>query len=260
MLELAGVTFAYGVAGVPGARPVLRDVSLAIARREIVGIVGQSGSGKSTLLRVCAGLLAPAAGTVRVAGVDPRRTRRAELARRVAYLPQEHALGFPFTVAEVVLMGRYPHRRALSLESADDLAAAEDAMRRCDVHELAGRRFHELSGGERRRALLAQAFCQAAELVLLDEPTVSLDPAHAIAVFAALEAARRERDASIVVVTHDLNLAARFCDRVLLVDAGTIAADAAPRELFTSPAAARAFGVDLHVGALPSGQPFVVPA
>ena len=253
MLELAGVTFAYG------DRPVLRDVSLTISRGEIVGVVGQSGGGKSTLLRLCAGLLAPQVGSVRVTGVDPRRTPRRELARRIAYLPQEHVLGFPFTVAEVVLMGRYPHRGSLSLETADDLRVAEDAMRRCDVAQLAGRRFHELSGGERRRALLAQAFCQAAQLVLLDEPTVSLDPAHALAVFAALEAARAERGASIVVVTHDLNLAARFCDRVLLVDGGGIAAAAGPRELFTAAAAAQAFGVPLHVGALPSGSPFVVP-
>jgi len=254
MLELAGVMFAYG------DRPVLRDVSLTVARGEIVGVVGQSGGGKSTLLRLCAGLLEPGGGSVRVAGVDPRHSARVALARRVAYLPQEHALGFPFTVAEVVLMGRYPHRGSLSLESSDDLRIAEEAMRRCDVAQLAGRRFHELSGGERRRALLAQAFCQAAELVLLDEPTASLDPAHALAVFAALEAARSERHAAIVVVTHDLNLAARFCERVLLVDGGGIAAQGAPRQLFASPAAARAFGVPLHVGELPAGGAFVVPA
>src|SRR5215470_11663848 len=102
MLDLAGVTFTYRA----HEAPVLRDVSLKVARAEIIGVVGQSGGGKSTLLRLCAGLLAPATGSVRVAGADPRRTARAELARRVAYLPQEHALGFPFTVAEVVLMGR----------------------------------------------------------------------------------------------------------------------------------------------------------
>jgi iron complex transport system ATP-binding protein len=257
MLELAGIRFAYRT---NDTRPVLRDVSLAVARAEIVGIVGQSGGGKSTLLRVCAGLLVPDAGTVRIAGADPRHTARVALARRVAYLPQEHALGFPFTVAEVVLMGRYPHRGALSLERDEDLRLADEAMRRCDVAELAGRRFHELSGGERRRALLAQAFCQAAELVLLDEPTASLDPAHALAVMAALEAARKERGATVVVVTHDLNLAARFCDRVLLVDEGAIVAQGAPAALFAAPEAARAFGVPLHVGQLPAGGAFVVPA
>jgi iron complex transport system ATP-binding protein len=257
MLELGGVTFGYRG---HEARAVLREVSLQVARAEIVGVVGQSGGGKSTLLRLCAGLLAPTAGQVRVAGVDPRRAPRVELARKVAYLPQEHTLGFPFTVAEVVLMGRYPHRGALSLERDEDLRLADEAMQRCDVAELAGRRFHELSGGERRRALLAQAFCQAAELVLLDEPTASLDPAHALAVMAALEAARATRGATVVVVTHDLNLAARFCDRVLLVDGGTIAAQGRPRELFASPAAARAFGVPLFVGELPTGGSFVVPA
>jgi iron complex transport system ATP-binding protein len=254
VLELRGVTFAYG------DQAVLRDVSLTVARGELVAVIGQSGAGKSTLLRLAAGLAAPAAGEVRVAGEAPRAVARRALARRVAYLAQEHGTVFPFTVAEIVLMGRYPHRAAWSLEDAADARAADDAMRRCDVAHLAGRRFHELSGGERRRALLAQAFCQAAELVLLDEPTASLDPAHALAVLRALVAERDARGAAVVWVTHDLNLAARFADRVAVLAAGALVAAGPPEAVLASPAAAEAFGVPLHVGRLPDGAPFVVPA
>ncbi len=254
MLELSGVAFAFG------DRQVLAGVSLRLDAGSIVCVVGPNGAGKTTLLRLCAGFLAPGQGQVRVGGDDPRRLARPALARRLAFLPQDYHMVFPFTVAEVVLMGRYPHRRGLALESAEDVAFAEQAMRRCDVERLATRRFDELSGGERRRALLAQAFCQAADLILLDEPTASLDPAHALAVFRILEEERGARGAAGLVVTHDLNLAGRFADRVILVADGRIAGAGPPAEVLSAPAATRAFGVELHVGALPDGTPFVTPA
>ena len=253
MLALADVGFAYG------ERRVVGGVSLVAERGEIVCILGPNGAGKSTLLRLCAGLLAPSAGSVRVRGDDPFRAPRRALARTLAYLPQEYILEFPFTVAEVVLMGRYPHRPPLALEGEADRRLADDAMRRCDVLALRDRRFDTLSGGERRRALLAQAFCQAAELVLLDEPTASLDPAHALALFHILEDETRRRGACAVAVTHDLNLAARFADRAVLLDGGRATAAGKPRDVLASPAAEAAFGVALRVGALPSGTPFVIP-
>jgi iron complex transport system ATP-binding protein len=253
VLTLAGVGFSFG------PRPVLSEVELTVLPGTIVCVIGPNGAGKTTLLRLAAGFLAPDAGSVRVGGTEPRRLPRPQLARRLAFLPQEYQLVFPFTVAEVVLMGRYPHRPALALESTADAAVAAEAMRRCDVARLADRRFDELSGGERRRALLAQAFCQASELILLDEPTASLDPAHALAVFRILEEERATRGAAAVVVTHDLNLAGRFADRVVLVAEGRLLGDGPPAEVLRSAEAARAFGVELHVGALPDGTPFVVP-
>jgi iron complex transport system ATP-binding protein len=254
VLALDRVVFEYG------ARRVVDGVSLAVEPGALVCIVGPNGAGKTTLLRLAAGLLAPRAGAVAIGGDDPRRISRRLLARRLAFLPQEYHLVFPFTVAEVVLMGRYPHRPQLALESAEDAALADEAMRRCDVARLATRRFDELSGGERRRALLAQAFCQAADLVLLDEPTASLDPAHALAVFRILDEERARRGAAALVVTHDLSLAARCADRLVLVDQGRVTADGRPAEVLASPAAARAFEVSLHVGELPDGTPFVVPS
>jgi iron complex transport system ATP-binding protein len=253
MLTLEDVRFAFG------DRAVLAGVSLAVARGEIVCVVGANGAGKTTLLRLAAGFLRPGGGRVRVGDVDPQRTPRRLLARRLAFLPQEYHLAFPFTVGEVVLMGRYPHQATWALESRADATLAEEAMRRCDVLGLAGRRFDALSGGERRRALLAQAFCQAADLVLLDEPTAALDPAHALAVFRILEEEKAARGAAALVVTHDLNLAGRFADRVVVLDAGRVATAGPPRAVLASAATGRAFGISLHVGALADGTPYVVP-
>jgi iron complex transport system ATP-binding protein len=252
MIEVRQVGFSFG-----GPR-VVDGIDLTIAAGQLTCLVGPNGAGKTTLLRLIGGLLAPSSGQVRVFGLDPAREPRRRLARRLSYLPQTYRLVFPYRVSEVVLMGRYAHA-PLGLEREEDLEAARAAMQRCDVLALADRRFDELSGGEQRRVLLAQAFCQGAELILLDEPTASLDPAHALAVFSALAAERERRGATALVVTHDLNLAARAADRVLLLDRGAIAADGPPVEVLRSPAAQAAFAVPLHVGTLPDGKPFAVP-
>jgi iron complex transport system ATP-binding protein len=257
VIALSGVTFGYGSVS------VLDDVTLSIEPGRIACVVGANGAGKTTLLKLMAGLLAPGRGDVRCFGRDPRATARRALATRLAYVPQSYSLAFPFTVSEVVLMGRYAHRGPglLGLERDDDVAVAHAAMQRCDILRLADRRFDAISGGEQRRALLAQAFCQRVEVILLDEPTASLDPAHAIALFTALARERDERGAAAVVVTHDLNLAARFGDRLLLLDGASLVADGPPAEILASDAAARAFAVGLHVGRLPgTDTPFVVPA
>jgi iron complex transport system ATP-binding protein len=253
LIQCTDVSFEYG------ARPVVRDVSLAVARGELVAVVGPNGAGKTTLIRVVAGLLAPSRGRVRVDDLEPALAPRRAVARKLAYVPQVYEIAFPFTVAEVVLMGRYPHRGGIGLEDDADVAAARAAMQRCDVAELDSRRFDTLSGGEQRRALLAQAFCQGADAIVLDEPTAALDPAHARAVLAALRAECADRGAAALVVTHDLNLAARWADRVVVMVGGEVVADGAPLEVLGSAAAAAAFGLALHVGTLPDGAGFVVP-
>jgi iron complex transport system ATP-binding protein len=258
VISLAQVGFAYA----PGAPPVLDAVDLEIGGGQLVCLLGPNGAGKTTLLRLVGGLVAPTRGQLRVLGCDPAREPRRRLARRLSYTPQSYRLAFPYRVSEVVLMGRYAHQGGspFGLEREADLDAAAEAMERCDVLALAGRRFDELSGGEQRRVLLAQAFCQGAQLLLLDEPTASLDPAHALALFAALAAERDRRGATALIVTHDVNLAARTADRVLLLSRGRIAADGAPVDVLRSPATAEAFEVPMHVGTLPgSGAPFAVP-
>jgi iron complex transport system ATP-binding protein len=246
VIELVDVVCGYG------ETPVLDGVSLSARVGELIAIVGPNGAGKTTLARVMAGLLPVRRGRVRIEGQDPRATPRHKLARTLAYLPQRYELAFPFTALDIVLMGRYARHRGPGLDEQADVDAALDAMRRCDVPHLAERRFDTLSGGERRRVIVAQALCQGARLLILDEPTAALDPAHAIAVMRSL-AAERDRGAAVLVVTHDLDLAARAADRAVVMAAGQVIADGPPAEVFASPRVADAFACTLHTGELPDG-------
>ena len=251
-LALEDVTVALG------GRDVLAGVTCTVAPGQLVVIVGPNGAGKTTLLRAIAGLVPARTGTIRVFGHDPHRASRRVIARELAYLPQQYELAFPFLVEEVVLMGRYAAQTGLGLASEADLAAARAAMDACDVTALAPRRFDELSGGEARRVIIAQALCQGAKCLLLDEPTAGLDPAHARAVFAMLRA-QCDAGSAAVVVTHDLDLALRHGGELWLVADGRLAARGTPGDVLTAPATRAAFGVAIHVGALPSGEPFAVP-
>ena len=241
-----------------GGRDVVRGVSVDVAAGELVVIVGPNGAGKTTLLRALAGLV-PARGTLRVLGHDPARVARRVIAKDLAYLPQQYELAFPFAVHEVVLLGRYARQAGLGMASDADLAAAQEAMAATDVAHLAERRFDELSGGEARRVILAQALCQGARCLLLDEPTAGLDPAHARGVFELLKA-QADAGKTAIVVTHDLDLALRFGATMWLVAQGRVAARGAPADVLGAVATRDAFGVDIHVGALPDGRRFAVPA
>src|SRR4051794_11221488 len=249
----------HDVAVALGARDVVRAVSAEVGAGELVVIVGPNGAGKTTLLRAIAGLVAPRTGAIRVLGHDPLRAPRRVIARELAYLPQDYELAFPFAVEEVVLLGRYARQRGIGLASDAALAAARDAMAACDGAHLATRRFDELSGGEARRVIVAQALCQGARCLLLDEPTAGLDPAHARAIFALIRA-QCDAGAAAIAVTHDLDLALRQGGTMWLIDAGRIAARGAPADVLAAPATRAAFGVAIHVGELPSGARFAVPA
>lgn len=239
-------------------RNVVRGVDASVARGDFIVIVGPNGAGKTTLLRAMAGLVAPHSGTVRCFGVDPAVADRRAVANDLAYLPQRYELAFPFVVEEVVLLGRYARQRGLGLPSRADLDAARAAMTTCDIADLAPRRFDELSGGEARRVILAQALCQGARCLLLDEPTAGLDPAHARGVFAMLRA-QCDAGAAAVVATHDLDLALRYGGVMWLIAGGSLTAVGPPRDVLAAPAARNAFSLAIHVGVLPSGQPFAVP-
>ncbi|MGE0549026.1 MAG: ABC transporter ATP-binding protein [Kofleriaceae bacterium] len=251
-VELHDVTVALG------DRDVLRGISCEADAGALVVVVGPNGAGKTTLLRTIAGLLAPSSGSVRVLGHDPVTARRRAVARELAYLPQQYELAFPFAVEEIVLLGRYAWQRGLGLPSEADLRAANQAMETCDVANLANRRFDELSGGEARRVIIAQALCQGARCMLLDEPTAGLDPSHARSVFAML---RRQCDggATAIVTTHDLDLALRHGGTMWLVAGGRLAARGAPADVLVSAETRNAFGVDIHVGSFASGERFAVP-
>ena len=241
-----------------GGRDVVAGVGGRIMGSELVAIVGPNGAGKTTLLRLVAGFLAPTRGRVRTCGVDPATADRRALARKLAYVPQRYELAFPFTVVEVVLIGRYAHRRGPGLDAPEDLAAARAALARFDLDGLDDRRFDQLSGGEQRRVLLAQAACQGASCLLLDEPTAALDPAHAKAVFTGLRAGVDE-GGTAVVVTHDLNLAARHATTLWVLSGGRLTARGRPDEVLAGSAIKEAFAIDFLVGELPEGGRYVVP-
>ena len=241
-----------------GGRTVVRGVSAGVDRGELIVIVGPNGAGKTTLLRAIAGLVPVRGGMVRTFGHDPAKAARRLIARDLAYLPQQYDLAFPFIVEELVLLGRYANQRGFGLPSQADLDAAHAAMRACDVEHLATRRFDELSGGEARRVILAQAVCQGAKCLLLDEPTAGLDPAHSRAVFTMVRA-QCDAGAAAIVVTHDLDLALRHGGTMWLVADGRLAARGAPADVLASAATRAAFELDIHVGELPSGARFAVP-
>lgn len=229
-----------------GAAPVLRDVSFAVQAGEFVGIIGPNGSGKSTLLRLMGGTLRASSGRVEVDGRPIEGYRRRELSRLIAVVPQETAMSFPFSVAEVVLFGRTPHLGGFAFEGDPDLAAARRAMERTRVTHVSGRAVTELSGGERQRVVLARALAQEASLLLLDEPTAFLDLRHQVEIYDLLGDLQRE-GMTIVTVLHDLNLAALYCERLVLLQEGRIAEVGTPQEVMTYATLTRVYGMDIYV-------------
>jgi iron complex transport system ATP-binding protein len=228
MIEFRDVTAGYG------GREVLRAVDTVIGRGELVAIVGPNGAGKSTLLRLLTGVLAPMAGTVLLGGSLVRDLSRVSIARRVAVVPQVAALPFAARVEEVVALGRLPHEDPLRGPRAADQAAVAAAIARVGLDHLVGRDARQLSLGERQLVLVGLAVAQAAPVIVLDEPTVHLDIRHQVDVMELLVDLNRRDGATIVAVLHDLNLAARYFPRILVVDRGGLAADGPPAEALSS--------------------------
>ncbi|MEV6978278.1 ABC transporter ATP-binding protein [Kitasatospora sp. NPDC093806] len=218
---------------------LVHEVTLSAAAGQVVGLIGPNGSGKSTLLRCVYRALRPAAGAVRLDGGDLHALAPREAARRVAALPQEHSAEFDFTVAEVVGMGRLPHRGGLAGRSAGDEERCARALRRVGAAHLAARGFLSLSGGEKQRVLIARALVQEPKVLVLDEPTNHLDIAHQLEVLALV----REAGPTVLTALHDLNLAAGHCDLLYVLAAGRIVASGPPAEVLEPALLAEVFGV-----------------
>jgi len=240
VLEARGLGFAYG------GNTVLEDVSLDLRSGEMVGIVGPNGSGKSTLLRLLSGVLSPAQGEIRIHGRALSSYSRRDLSRAIAVVPQDTVVEFPFSVGEVVLMGRSPHLGGFAFEGARDLEIARDAMVRTGVLELAQRSIHEISGGERQRVIVARALSQEAVILLLDEPTAFLDIRHEVEIYDLLHDVQQEGRA-ILTVLHDLNLAALYCDRVVLLDHGRVVRSGRPDEVLTYAVLTEVYQTEIYV-------------
>ena len=239
--ELAARRVTVSLAGVP----VLRSVSVAARAGEVTGVIGPNGAGKSTLLRVLAGVLRAEAGQVRLGGTDLQGVPAQARAQRVAYLPQQDAAQ-PFTALETVLMARYPYLGRFQLEGRRDRQIARAALARTESRRFEARSLDRLSGGERQRVLVARALAQQAGVLVLDEPLASLDLRHRLAVMATLRA-EAAGGAAVVVALHDVELAGRYCDRLVLLAAGRVAACGAPREVLVPEQFRAVFGVEARV-------------
>jgi iron complex transport system ATP-binding protein len=254
MTSLAAIT----VTAAYGSRVVLRECSFAVGSGEIVAVVGPNGAGKSTLLRVLAGLLRPAVGAVALDGQDLTAFSRAALARRIAVVPQIFDTLFPFTVREVVALGRTARLGSFGRASADDVAAVDRAMAELELIAVASRRIDRLSGGERQRAVLAMALAQETAVLLLDEPTVHLDPGHQLATLELLRALASRRHLAVCAVLHDLNLASAFGSRIVALADGRIVREGTPVDVIQSDLVTAIFGEGLEVVAR-DGRPAVLP-
>ena len=253
LLESRGLLAQYG------PTPALRGLDAFFPRGEIVAVLGENGSGKSTLLKVIARIVPAAGGELLIEGRPLSQLPRRETARRIAYVPQNLDLVFPIRCLDLVLQGRAPHDRSFSADSPEDLERARAAMRSCDVEALAERDASALSGGEQRRVFLARALAQEAEIWLLDEPAAGLDPRHRLEFLEILARTHRQRGTTVLLVTHEMDLAGEIADRVLLLSGGRTLAQGPPADVLTQDNLRRAFSVESRVEVDAAGRRRIVP-
>lgn len=235
---------------------VLRGVGFGTPASQLIAIAGPNGAGKSTLLGIMSGLRANYTGQCLYAGREVRNWPRRAFAREVSFVPQSLRLEFPFTAEQVVLMGRTPYCRGL-FESPEDFAAVERALDLTDTAAFRKRDFRSLSGGERQRVVLASALAQEPKVLLLDEPTTFLDLQHQVSIYSLLRDLSRQ-GLLVISVTHDLNLAAAYADRVILLRAGELVADGPPAEVLSRERIGEVFHVNAEVRDGPSGRPWIL--
>jgi cobalamin transport system ATP-binding protein len=260
VFEVAGLSFTYRGA----TRPAVADAEFAVGRGRVLGIIGPNGSGKSTLLRLLLGVLRPSAGRVLYEGRDVHVWNRRALARDVGVVGQLDEMLYPIPVVELVAMGRYPHLGPWRRAGQRDVHAIDTAMRRCSIEALADRPASQLSAGELQRARIARALAQEPAVLVLDEPTAQLDIGHEMAIFELLAGLCNDDGATVVVVTHNLNLAARYASDLLLLDAGRIVGQGSPDRVLERATIERVYGwpvrVVRHPGPGPdAGAPQIIP-
>ena len=246
MLRATDLSFAYARRRASAPR-VLDRVSLEVERGSVVGLLGPNGSGKTTLLRLVSGVMQPESGSVTIDDRPIDELTRRELARRIAVVPQETHTTFDFSVIDMVLMGRYPHLGPFELEGAADQAIAREALAATGTAPLETRPFATLSGGEKQRVVIASALAQASDMLLLDEPTAALDLGYQFEVTALLRRLNRERGTTMIVSTHDLNLAAALCERIVLLKEGRVIAHGPTKDTLTAENIRVLYDVDADV-------------
>jgi len=252
-LQISDVCFSY----LDGL--VLHNINLSIRAGERVGLLGANGAGKTTLVKLVSGVLKPGQGEIRLDGSSLTQLRRKSVARSVAVVPQQFHIPFAFTVREVVMLGRIPFLKAFAEESEADRRLVANALEQVGIGELKERRFDELSGGERQKVILAMALAQQPRLLLLDEPIVHLDITHQVEILELVKSLNLEQGLTIMAAMHDLNLAALYFDRLVLLKEGRIWADGTPGQVLTEGIIKDVFSASVRVEPHPvTGVPHIV--
>ncbi len=227
--------------------PVLKEINFNIRESEFVGIIGPNGAGKSTLIKIIAALLDNYSGQITLYNQKTEDMERREFAKKVAYVPQSIELNFNFTVQEVVRMGRFPHLTGLFAEDPKGKTAVAHAINNMDLEHLSHRSFTTLSGGEKQRVIIASTLAQESGLLLLDEPTTALDLRHQQMILSMLKKLSKAEQKTILLVTHDINLSAQFCDRLILMSEGAIVADGTPGTVLNFQLIQKVYGVKVYI-------------
>ena len=207
---------------------VLKDLSISIQKQDFIGLIGPNGSGKSTLLKIMGGVLKTDSGSIQFKKTSVSKINKKLFAQSVSWIPQDHPMVFPFKVSEIVMMGRHPYLSALAFESEEDFDIARRAMETTMTSQFSDRYFNEISGGEKQRVMIASALAQNPKMMLLDEPTSALDLKYQIQILNILKNLNVNHDMTLVIAMHDLNLASRFCNRLVLLSEGEIVRDGTP--------------------------------
>lgn len=259
MIRADGLTYRYKRSGGQRTDPFsLTEVSFTVERGSMTGILGPNGAGKSTILKLLLKILTAPRGSLFVSGADVHNLSQRELARRVAYVPQTAVADQAFPVREIVAMGRYPHRGRFEWSGGEDPIVA-DAVARMELAEYADRPATSLSGGEFQRVLTARALAQATPAVLLDEPTNHLDLRHQLSLLSLLNTERAERELTILAIFHDIALALRYCDQLIIMKAGRVAGIRSPAELADDDLLERVYGIAFDPVCLPDGTTTLSP-
>ncbi len=253
-LDIQNLSHAYGTSS------VLNQITFAVNKGDFFIIIGPNGSGKTTLMKVLSGILKPQTGQLEIMGRSIDGYTRKSLAQTIAFVPQTIPVDLPFTVSEIVLMGRSPYLGMLGLEQDIDLEIAQQAIRFTGIEHLAHRKLDQLSGGEQQRVFVARAICQQPQIILLDEPTSSLDLAHQVRLMDLMEKLKTDKGVTVVMVSHDVNLAAMYGNRLLLLNQGQIMRLGTPEEVLTFQTLEETYGCTLLVDESPLGKtPRVTP-
>lgn len=254
MLQINNLNFSYN------DKPLFEDISFDINLSENVGIIGPNGSGKSTLIKLIAGILEPDSGDIKINNVSLKDIKRINLAKSMAYVPQNVDIMFNFTVKDVVKMGRYPHSENLILHDKQSEYIVQDAIKKMGIDYIRDRKFSAISGGEKQRTIIASALSQKAELLLLDEPTSALDFKHQQQIYKLLKHLCKDEGKTVVVVTHDINLAAQFCDQLILINNGKIVRMGSPADVLKFPVIQKVYKVKVYIDINPfTNSLYVLP-